>query len=108
MTARRRLKISRFLLGYTLILVGKRLKGDETLVRFDSEDLSADKLIELSDTQIKLKLISPTIPEKALRVGKHYVQVVHQLDLGTNQEPHKGFESNPVFFILRPSVEVLP
>ncbi|MGH7451821.1 MAG: Pvc16 family protein, partial [bacterium] len=94
--------------GDNLILVGKGFQGEQTIVRFDQEEIPLVPPIEFSDTQIKFRLISPTIPAEALLVGKHCVQVVHQLDLDTNQEPHKGFESNPVFFMLRPTVEVLP
>jgi hypothetical protein len=32
------------------------------------------------------------------------VQVVHQLDFGTTEEPHRGFESNEVAFMLAPQI----
>ncbi len=92
--------------GDYLILAGKGFQGEQTIVRFDQEAIPLVPPIEFSDTQIKFRLISPTIPAEALRVGKHCVQVVHQLDLDTDQEPHQGFESNPVFFVLRPSVTI--
>lgn len=90
--------------GNNLILIGKRLKGEDTLVRFDEAEISAAQLIELSDTQIKFKLATPPIPDEVLRVGKHSVQVVHHLNFSATGDPHKIFESNPVFINLRPSI----
>jgi hypothetical protein len=85
-------------------LEGKRLRSEHTLVRFDQTDIPSDALLELSETQVKFQLISPLIPDEFLRAGEHCVQVVHQMDFGTNQEPHKSFESNPVFILLRPLI----
>ncbi len=91
-----------------LVLTGKRLRGEHTLVRFDAAEISADKLLELNDTQIKFRLETAIIPEEFLRVGKHGVQVVHQIRFTENGELHNVFESNPVFMTLRPSVEEPP
>jgi hypothetical protein len=96
--------------GDNIILVGKGFRGEHTTIRFDQEVISLDPpmvpSIEFSDTRIKFTLDDSTIPASALRVGKHCIQVVHQLRFTENGELHKGFESNPVFFILRPSVTV--
>jgi hypothetical protein len=91
-----------------LILRGKRLHGDQTIIRFDDAEITSDKLLEFSNTQIQLKLASPPIPEEALLVGKHTVQVVHVFNFegapGEQPIPHKVLESNSVTFILRPSI----
>jgi hypothetical protein len=39
--------------------------------------------------------------------GVQTVQVVHPLNLGTNQEPHKGFQSNLGVFILTPKINTI-
>lgn len=93
--------------GNNLILIGKRLKGEDTLVRFDEAEIPAAQLIELSDTQIKFKLATPPVPNEFLRVGRHSVQVVHHLKFSANGEPHKIFEANPVFVNLRPSIDAI-
>jgi len=95
--------------GDNLVLRGKRLRGDRTIVRFDTFEISSDQLIEFKDTQIKLLLDSPQIEDEFLRAGKHTIQVVHFFDFegapGEPPIPHKVLESNVMFFMLRPTVE---
>ncbi len=92
------------LAGHNLIIAGKRLRGEHALVRVDEAVVALESLPESSDTLIKLPLVTQFIPDEVLRPGEHCVQIVHQLDLGTNQEPHRNVESNPVFFTLRASI----
>lgn len=88
-----------------VILVGKRLKGEETYVRFDDEDVLAELPIVLSDTQIKFTLAPPLVPNRFLQVGKHCLQVVHRIKFTEDGEPHKIFTSNPIFITLQPTLE---
>jgi hypothetical protein len=96
--------------GDILVLQGKRLRGDQTILRFDDMDISSDLLLELSDTQIQIKMEAPPIAAQRLRVGKHIVQVVHFVDFpGAANEPpvpHKALESNSVAVVLRPSLTI--
>jgi hypothetical protein len=96
--------------GDILILQGKRLRGDQTILRFDDMDITSDLLLELSDTQIQIKIESPPISEERLRVGKHTVQVVQFINFaGATDEapvPHKALESNSVVVVLRPSLTI--
>lgn len=43
----------------------------------------------------------------AVMAGVQTVQVVHPLNLGTNQEPHKAFQSNLGVFILIPKINTI-
>lgn len=98
--------------GHQLVLAGKRLliqgkeqRGDLTIVRFDDAVIPLETLAEFGEARITLPL-TPTasLPESLLHVGKHCVQVAHEMDLETDQEPHRALDSNAVFFILRPEV----
>jgi hypothetical protein len=87
------------LAGDTLTLEGRNLKGDITKVRFGSATAEPGTL---SDTQ--LEVIVPT----TLLAGVNTVQVVHSLDFGTPQEPHRGFASNMAAFMIAPQINGTP
>ncbi len=97
--------------GDILILQGKRLRGQQTILRFDDMNITSDLLLELSDTQIQIKVEAPPISEERLRVGKHTVQVVQFIDFaGAPDEPpvpHKALESNAVVVVLKPSITIV-
>lgn len=92
------------LAGYTVVIAGKQLRGDVTKIRV-AGTLVAPK--EVNDTQVTLSLSSLPLPPGPLRAGVHAVQIVHELTFNTPGDPHQGFESNVVAFVLCPTV-VMP
>ncbi len=87
--------------GSTLIVRGRNLRGDDTQLRIAGIDVPPD---EVTDTRISISLAEPPLPADTLRAGVQGVQVVHRLLLGTPPAPHRGFESNVVPFVLRPTI----
>ncbi len=81
--------------GSQLTLKGQNLKADLVSVDFGTVTASPDSL---TDSQILVTL--PT----GLLAGINTVQVKHPLDFGTPLEPHQGFESNVMPFVLRPQI----
>ena len=77
----------------TIVVAGERLQHDpmELLVGGLNATIS-----DTSDTQLVALL------PIELRAGVQSVQVKHGLDFGTLTEPHRGFESNVVAFVLHP------
>jgi Pvc16 N-terminal domain len=88
-------------MGGTLVIRGKRLRGDITKVRVGAEDVTPDIQI-ISDTEI----IAP-IPA-SLRAGVHGVQVIHEILMGKPPTPHSGVESNVAAFVLQPTIKRRP
>jgi len=85
------------LAGHRLVLVGRNLHGDRTLVRVGGVDVGLG-VDAVEETRI-------TLPVPAqLRAGAQGVQVVHRRLLGSPPEPHAGAESNLVAFVLRPRI----
>jgi hypothetical protein len=85
--------------GGTLTIQGHNLKGDITRVRFGTILVDPDTI---GDRQIEV-IVPP-----GLLAGVRTVQVIHELDLGTSSEPHRGFESNVVAFMLVPQITTPP
>ncbi len=83
-----------------LLLLGKRLKGDITLVRLGGLEVKPSLL---SDTQVSVQLAS--LAASALRAGAQGVQVVHQMPMGTPLAAHRGVESNVAAFVLHPTIK---
>ncbi|HII06780.1 MAG TPA: DUF4255 domain-containing protein [Methanotrichaceae archaeon] len=81
--------------GSTLVIRGKRLRGDVTRVLIGGTEVEPE---EVNETQISL-----TLPE-SLRAGVQSLQVVHQIMMGTPPEAHRGVESNVAAFVLRPTI----
>ena len=81
--------------GGTLTIQGQNLRGNVTQMKIDSILVP---LVTLSDREV-----TATLPA-ALLAGIHTVQVIHGFDFGTPTEPHSGFESNQVAFILAPTI----
>ena len=81
--------------GCHITIKGQNLKADKVKVTFGGLEGTIN---EVSDKQIKV-----TLPD-GLRAGVNSVQVVHELDFGTDSEPHQGFESNVAAFVLRPTI----
>lgn len=89
--------------GDTLVLTGLRLKGDVTRIRLSGAEITPS---EVSPTEISFVLSAPPFPADTLRAGAQGIQVIHDINMGTPETPHKGFESNVAAFVLRPSVAV--
>ncbi len=85
--------------GENLTITGQNLKGD--IVKVVVKDFTIvpdhDK-VEQDNIQISV------LPD--IRAGIKTLQVIHELDFGTPNEPHKGFSSNTGVFILRPTITV--
>ncbi len=89
------------LFGHTLVLQGKQLKGDATRVRIGGIEVTPE---EVSDQQIKVLLDSPPFPVDSLFAGVQALQIIQDINMGTPEIPHKGFESDVVPLVLRPEV----
>ena len=82
--------------GGALTITGQSLQGAITKVAFGST--LADPT-SVSDDQIVVNA------PPGLFAGVNTLKVVHPLDLGTAVEPHGGFDSNVVAFILAPEIK---
>ena len=82
--------------GASITLSGQNLQAAQTTVNFAVSELVGPSTI--SDSQIVA-----TLPG-GLSAGVNTVQVVQQLTFGTPADPHSGFESNVVPFMLAPQI----
>jgi hypothetical protein len=85
--------------GGTLTLAGRNLRGEVTKVNVGG--------VEQDPASVTATEITVTAPA-TLRAGVNTVQVVHKLNFGTGApaDPHRGFESNAVAFMLIPTITV--
>lgn len=83
----------------TLLVEGRHLKGNDTLVLIDGEDTA------LSDVQISDQRISFPLASLKLRTGAHALQIVHRMQLGAGGM-HKIVQSNVVAFVLCPIINL--
>ncbi|HIK04452.1 MAG TPA: DUF4255 domain-containing protein [Trichormus sp. M33_DOE_039] len=88
--------------GNTITIRGTNLRRNPTQASFSNSSVDAVDLPvgtnTFSEREIRLPLPS------GLLAGVNTIQIIHPLDLGTPQEPHRGFESNLAAFILRPEI----
>ncbi|ALF52897.1 hypothetical protein ACX27_08560 [Nostoc piscinale CENA21] len=88
--------------GNTLTIRGTNLRRNLTQASFNNPAVADIDLPvgtnTFTDREIRLPLPS------GLLAGVNTIQIIHPLDLGTPQEPHRGFESNLAAFILRPEI----
>jgi Pvc16 N-terminal domain len=89
------------LFGQTLVLQGKQLQGDVTRVRIGGIEVTP---LEVSDQEIKVTLDSPPFPVDSLFSGVMALQIIQDIDMGTPEIAHKGFESDVYPLVLRPAV----
>jgi hypothetical protein len=84
--------------GAPLVIKGRNLRADITRISVGLDSLIIPNPVNVSEKEIQVSLPA------GLRAGINTVQVVHQIDFGTGgpQEPHRGFESNVVAFMLAP------
>ena len=86
------------LAGYNLVVRGRNLRGDATVLNVGGIDVTPDAA-GLSDTQI-------IVPVPAgLTAGIHGLQVKHERLLGSPPTPHKGIESSVAPFVLSPGIQ---
>lgn len=93
-------------IGGTVVLRGRQLRGDTTRVRI-GDDLVTPDLDAVGDHEIRLALATPPFAAGALRAGVTAAQVIHRRWLGIPPEPHGGVESQAVAFVLRPRIRHL-
>lgn len=79
----------------TLVVKGNRLLTPHTQVR-------TDEILTTPPTVTDKAIILPVPAD--LAAGVHGLQVIQQLQIGTPPEPHAGFESNVVPFVLHPVI----
>jgi hypothetical protein len=81
--------------GGTLSVQGSNLRDPNTILKFGTVTTNPKTV-----TDSRIDVIVPP----GLLPGVNTVQVVRQLDFGTNQEPHGGFQSNAAAFMLAPQI----
>jgi hypothetical protein len=81
--------------GTTLSIVGRQLRGDNTLVLLEGVERTPSAV---ADTQILLPLPAD------VHAGARGLQVIQKMPMGTPPAPHRGFESNVAPFVLRPTI----
>jgi hypothetical protein len=86
---------------YRLVIQGRRLRGERTLVRIGGVEVEPDPGA-VSDTGIVTPL------PVGVQAGPQAVQVVHQHMLGEPPAPHAGVASNLVAFVLHPEIVAPP
>lgn len=87
--------------GTALVVRGRNLLGDVTTVAIEDEEIGPSNILEIRDSEIKLRLPSP--PRRAGLLG---LQVIHKRMMGSPPTPHQGDESNLAAFVLRPEISV--
>jgi len=82
----------------TILIRGARLAGDVTIVRVAGTSVTP-AAIDVTDTEIRVSLAGLT-----QQAGAQPIQVVHQVLMGTPEQPHRAVESNLAAFVLAPSI----
>jgi len=85
----------RIVAGSTIVVTGKQLRGDVTLITIGGIDVTP---ATVSDTRITLQLPAD------LRAGVQALQVKHQVMIGTPLTPHRGVQSNVAPLVLCPTI----
>jgi hypothetical protein len=85
--------------GAALTLAGRNLRAEITKANVGG--------VEVDPATLAATTLTVTVPV-SLRPGVNTVQVVHKLAFGTGapSDPHRGFESNAVAFMLIPTITV--
>jgi hypothetical protein len=84
--------------GYSLVLIGSQLKGIGTT----SVIIGGEEIFPSSADITPSKIIVPIPPD--VNAGNQSVQVVQQTLIGSPLVPHRGVESEPASFVLRPVI----
>jgi hypothetical protein len=94
-------ELAPIVVGTTIEIRGRDLRGDVTLVNLDGAEL-VPAMDDVTPDTIRVVLASP-LPAGTY-AGVKGVQVVHRLKMGDPETDHRGVESNVGAFILRPSI----
>jgi Pvc16 N-terminal domain/IPT/TIG domain len=89
--------------GATLTITGQNLRGDVTKIKF-GDALATPAAPDVSNERIKIALPG------ALQPGVRTAQVIGDFDFRTGipgNEPHHGFQSNAVPFVLSPTITIV-
>jgi hypothetical protein len=82
--------------GSTILIQGRQLRGDVTLVLVEDQ--------ELTPSSVRDDEIVVTLP-KTIHAGVKSLQVVQQVLMGMPPAAHRGVESNAAPFVLRPTIK---
>lgn len=85
------------LAGHVLVLVGRQLRGDDTLVEVGGVEVVPPP------ANVEDARISVALPVE-LRAGVQGVRVVHRTMMGEPPAPHPGVSSNVAAFVLSPRI----
>jgi hypothetical protein len=88
------------LAGYTLVIAGRQLRGDDTQVNVGGITVTP------ADADVGDRQISITLPAN-LQAGVQGVQVVQRRLIGSPPVPHAGVESNLAALVLRPRIDTV-
>lgn len=88
--------------GAQVEIVGRRLRGQRTLLRFD------DNIPQPVTPERDTRLVVPAALLETLPAGVHTAQIVHEVLLGSPPREHQAVESNVVPFVLRPRIAPQP
>ncbi len=89
----------KILAGYNLVIRGRQLMGDITLINVGGIEVTPDAE-NIGDKQIIF-----TLPA-GLKAGIQGVQVIQQRQMGSPLEPHRGVQSNVEAFVLSPQFTI--
>jgi len=81
--------------GYTLVIDGQDLRGEDTVVTIDGD--------AVPPATVDNSRVTVALPA-TLGAGVHGVQVVHRLFMGSPPLPHEGSTSNVAAFVLQPTI----
>jgi hypothetical protein len=86
------------LAGDTILVRGERLQADVTQVRLAGETF-VPAPTDVSNARIVVSLAGDSLP-----AGLQSIQVLHEVSMGTPEQPHRAVESNVAGFVLAPSI----
>lgn len=86
------------LAGDTILVRGERLAGEITRVGVAGA-LVTPAPADVTDTEIRVSLAGLT-----LRSGAQPIQVLHEIAMGSPEQPHRGVASNLAAFVVTPSI----
>ncbi len=90
----------RFTAGERLVLTGKDLRGNKTMVLIDGKEIDPLQILDVKINQVTIMLPND------LYAGVHSISITHKLMIGTPPVEHSGIESNSAAFLLCPSITV--
>jgi hypothetical protein len=89
-----------------LIIEGRGLRGPSTTKVRIGQSVFTPPAADVDRNRIVIDTLGTQLPAAEQRAGVKLVQVIHDIDFGTPADPHHGFESNALPFMLSPTVGV--